>query len=126
MKNLSLLIISIILTFSFIAEGKNLHKNSWLITAYCSCVKCCGKNSDGITASGFPLNTETKIAANNFLPFGTRVQIAEQGEYIIRDRGSIKYFGRLRDKVKHIDIYIPDHSKARAFGVQYKKVEVLK
>lgn len=124
MKKLTLLVLAILL-FSFILEGKNFSKNPWLITFYCSCRICCGKNSDGITASGYSLHIESKIAANNFLPFGTRVLIEGFGEYVICDRGSIKYFGRARDKVKHIDIYIPDHKEALSLGKQWRNVEVL-
>lgn len=126
MKNFILTIL-LILALGSNAEGKSPDKNLWMITFYCACDICITEpaNRDGLTASGFPLHTETKIAANNFLPFGTYIHIEGFGNYVICDRGSIKYFGRAKDRVKHIDIYVPDHQQAKELGVQYKNVEVL-
>ena len=117
-----ILTILIFLSSQLILEAKNSPKNLWQITFYCACKICCGKYSDGITASGFPLTTEVNIAANNFLLFGARVRIKGLGEYIILDRGAVKYFGRKEDKIKHIDIYTLDHKKALELGSQYREV----
>lgn len=123
---ISILILLIFLIIQPIAEAENVKKNLWQITFYCACDICINNpaNRDGLTASGFPLNTETNIAANNFLPFGARVQIEGWGEYIIVDRGSQKYFGRPEDKVEHIDIFVADHNLAVKLGVQYREVVV--
>lgn len=95
----------------------------WKITAYCACVKCCGK-SDGITASGH--KAKYGYIALNWLPFGTKVRIAGLGEFIVMDRGAKSLFGSKKNPIKHIDIYMTSHKEARKFGVKYAEVEILK
>lgn len=95
----------------------------WKITAYCSCVKCCGK-SDGITASG--KQAEYGYVACNWLPFGTLVEIEDLGVFSVQDRGAKSLFGSKKNHIKHLDVYMPTHLEARQFGVMYKKVTVLK
>lgn len=87
-------------------------------TAYCSCVKCCGK-SDGITASGVKAQAGRTIAADTSLfPFGTRVRI-DGHEYVVEDRGgAIKGY--------RIDIYFDSHTEALQFGRRKVEMEVLK
>jgi 3D (Asp-Asp-Asp) domain-containing protein len=96
----------------------------WKITAYCSCVKCCGK-SDGIMANGKKVHPGA--IACNILPLGTKVAIPGVSKteiFTVEDRGSHKLF----DNQKHIDIYKPSHKEALEFGVQkspvYKITEI--
>ena len=116
--------ILIILIVCVLGRCAYLHKyeqESWLISAYCSCKKCCGRWSDGYFASGNVCYIGG--VANNFLPFGSKVII--QGKtYTVEDRGSKKYFGTKRQRVKHIDIYFDDHQEAKEFGVKWLPVEV--
>jgi 3D (Asp-Asp-Asp) domain-containing protein len=101
----------------------------WKITAYCSCVKCCGK-SDGITASGKKASPNHTIALN-WLPFGSKVQI-NGVPYVVEDRGAESHFGTYyhrkgpKNQVKHIDIYMASHNEARNFGVKFLPVEVVR
>lgn len=83
------------------------------ITAYCGCVKCCGK-TDGITASGAKVKAKHTIAAPLEIPFGTQLVINGH-TYTVEDRG-----GAI--KGKRIDIYFDTHEEALAFGVQYVEV----
>jgi 3D (Asp-Asp-Asp) domain-containing protein len=103
--------------------GKNaIADDLWLVTGYCSCKICCGKNAKGITASGKAV--KEGFVACNWLPFGTKVKI--QGKvYIVEDRGSIKYFGTKKQKVKHIDIYFKTHQEAKQWGKKWLEVEIL-
>lgn len=81
------------------------------ISAYCPCVKCCGK-TDGITASGTQA-TAGRTAAMNGVPFGTRIVI-DGHEYIVEDRG-----GGLGKKI--IDIYFDSHEEALNSGLWVDK-----
>jgi 3D (Asp-Asp-Asp) domain-containing protein len=97
----------------------------WRITAYCSCVKCCGK-SDGITASGHKLKPGDKVVACNWLPFGTKVEIKGMGVYSVQDRGARSLFGSKKNHIKHLDVWIASHKEALRFGNQYRGVVMIK
>lgn len=94
----------------------------WKITAYCSCVKCCGK-TDGITASGKP--AQSGYVACNWLKFGTRL-IIDGNSYTVQDRGAKSLFGSKKNKIKHLDIWMASHKAALQYGVKYKEVTILK
>jgi len=40
------------------------------------------------------------------------------------DRGAKSLFGDKTHHIKHLDIYLPTHKQAKAFGVKYLEVEV--
>lgn len=84
---------------------------SVVATAYCPCIKCCGK-TDGITATGVKAKEGRTIAADpKVFPYGTKILI-DGNVYTVEDCGSsIK-----NDKV---DIFFESHEKALDFGVQY-------
>jgi 3D (Asp-Asp-Asp) domain-containing protein len=87
-------------------------------TAYCSCVKCCGK-SDGITASGKKAKANHTIAVDkNVIPLGTKVLINGK-QYVAEDTGSAIIGNR-------IDIfYGSNHEQALEWGRQQIEIEVL-
>lgn len=87
------------------------------LTAYCDCVKCCGK-TDGITASGVKATEGVTVAADRSLPFGTKIYI-DGHEYTVQDRG-----GAI--KGNKIDVYFDSHQDALEFGVQYKEIFTMK
>lgn len=87
------------------------------ITAYCGCEKCCGK-SNKITASGATAAEGVTAAADESIPFGTKVVI-DGVTYTVQDRGGVISGNR-------IDIYFESHSKALQHGRQTKKVVILK
>lgn len=95
----------------------------WKVTGYCSCFRCCGK-SDGVTASG--KKAKYGHIALNWLPFGTKVKVDGLGVFSVQDRGAKSLFGTIKNPIKHIDIYFPSHAQALKFGVQYRKVEIIK
>ena len=90
----------------------------YVITAYCACMQCCGKN-DGITASGAQAVEGVTVAMDKSMPFGTKIYIDGIGERIVQDRG-----GAIRGN--RIDLYFSSHSEALAWGVRYMEVLVEK
>lgn len=88
-----------------------------VLTAYCSCAKCCGK-SDGITASGTKAKQGRTIAVDpRYIPYGTEVVI-DGVTYIAEDCG-----GAI--KGNRIDLFFDSHSEALNFGRQTKIVRVM-
>ena len=89
---------------------------TYKVTAYCACVKCCGK-TNGITASGKKATANHTIAAPSSFAFGT--QIVMNGKtYTVEDRG-----GAIQGN--KIDLYVNSHSEALRWGVRYLNVEVI-
>jgi 3D (Asp-Asp-Asp) domain-containing protein len=112
-----IMMIILLMAICFVANA-----DTFKITSYCSCVKCCGK-SDGIMASG--KKVYNGACAMNWLPFGTKVRIEGLGIYTVEDRGAKSLFGSKTNRIKHIDIWMPSHKDALKFGVKYKEVEIL-
>jgi 3D (Asp-Asp-Asp) domain-containing protein len=85
------------------------------VTAYCPCVKCCGKGAHGITASGKPVSfNRGRFAAadTDLLPFDTRIQIPgyDGGKPVeVIDRG-----GAI--KGHKLDVFFPTHKQALEWG----------
>lgn len=88
---------------------------TYKITAYCSCSKCCGKTT-GRTASGAKATAGVTVAAPAKFAFGTKLNIGGH-IYTVQDRG-----GAI--KGNRIDIYVSSHSQALQWGVKYLPVSV--
>lgn len=91
------------------------------LTAYCPCMKCCGKD-DGITATGTTATEGRTIAVDpSVIPYGSIVTLYyEDGTvhtYTAEDCG-----GGI--KGTRLDIYFDDHQAALQFGVQSAMVYV--
>lgn len=86
------------------------------VTAYCACVKCCGK-TNGITASGTRATANRTVAAPSSFAFGTKIQMNGQ-TYVVEDRGGAIQGNR-------IDLYMNSHSEALAWGVRYLDVKIV-
>ena len=91
------------------------------VTAYCPCVKCCGRGAHGVTASGARItqNGGQFVAADtSVLPFGTKLVIPGYGSGPVEvlDRGGAIKGNRL-------DVFFPTHEQAKAFGRRW--VEIL-
>lgn len=89
---------------------------TYKITAYCSCSKCCGK-ATGRTASGTQATAGRTVAAPAKFAFGTKLNIGGN-IYTVEDRG-----GAI--KGNRIDIYVSSHSAALQWGVRYLPVSVV-
>lgn len=87
-------------------------------TAYCACMKCCGK-TDGITATGTKATAGRTIAVNpNVIPYGTQV-IINGNTYVAEDCG-----GAI--KGNDVDIFFNTHEEALIFGRQVLTAYILK
>ena len=90
----------------------------FVITAYCPCVKCCGK-SDGITATGTKATQGRTIAVDpSKIPYGTQVEIEGVGIMIAEDCG-----GAI--KGNKIDLYFDTHQDALNWGRQTRQIKIL-
>ena len=87
------------------------------VSAYCACIKCCGK-TDGITASGTKATAGKTIAAPKQYAFGTKIEIAGMGTYTVEDRGGAITGNKL-------DIYFDSHSEALKFGRRQLQIRVI-
>lgn len=97
-------------------QAKTILLKNVKLTAYCPCVKCCGK-SDGITASGAKAVQGVTAATDRSIPFGAKLHIDGVGERVAQDRG-----GAIRGN--RIDVYFDLHMNAVEFGVKYADVVV--
>ena len=92
-----------------------INGETYKITAYCSCSKCCGKTT-GRTASGTVATAGRTVAAPAKFAFGTKLNIGGH-IYTVEDRGGAIQGNR-------IDIYVSSHSAASQWGVKYLSVSV--
>lgn len=90
------------------------------ITAYCACKRCCSKKwSGGPTKSGAMPVQGVTVAGPVGFKMGTRVWIEGVGVRVVQDRTAARYNGRW-------DVFFNDHNDARRFGINERKVKVLK
>jgi 3D (Asp-Asp-Asp) domain-containing protein len=93
------------------------------VTGYCPCRKCCGKSSDGITASGHRIRKGDEfVAADKAYLFGTKVIVPGYNSskpVEVLDRGRAIHGNRL-------DVFFHSHRQALAWGVRYLLVKVRK
>ena len=91
------------------------------VTAYYPCRKCCGKRSDGITASGHKIRRgDTFVAAVKRYSFDAKMTIPGYGKSIpvkVLDRS-----GSIRGN--RLDVFFRSHKKARKWGIRYLDVKV--
>ena len=91
---------------------------NYKLTYYCSCELCCDVET-GITATGTPVVEGQTIAVDpNVIPYGTQV-IINGHVFTAEDCGGAIEGNR-------IDIYVNDHDRANALGVNYADVYLVK
>lgn len=99
----TLAILVVLLTLQ--GQGKE-----FIVTAYCSCEKCCGKWSKvGKTAMGVRPKEGVTVAASRAIPFGTKLAIEGVGVRVVQDRLAKRFDGR-------VDVYFAGHRDAVKFG----------
>jgi len=91
------------------------------VTAYCPCEKCCGKYSDGITASGHKIRPgDVFVAADRKYAMGTEMILAGYNNtepVKVLDRG-----GAIRGD--RLDVFFYTHQEALNWGVRYLDVKI--
>lgn len=96
------------------AEGITPTIRSMNVSAYCACVKCCGKE-DGETASQTQVQEWYTVAAGQGYEMGTIIYIPSlsdkpnQGWFVVEDRGGAIDNSKL-------DLYFATHQAALNFG----------
>lgn len=104
--------------------------DTYTVTAYCACEKCCGKwalnrplDENGkpivIGAGNVPLTSNYSVASP--LPMGTILEIDGQ-QYEVQDKTADFVADRYNGKI--IDIYFDSHEKAVEFAKQEKEVKI--
>ena len=94
------------------------HLGEFKLTAYCTCSKCCGEWSDGITYTGVQATPGRTIAVDpEVIPLGSTVYI-NGFEYTAEDIGGAIEGNR-------IDVLCSSHEEALEFGIQYADVSIL-
>lgn len=97
---------------------KPISLGEFKITAYCSCEKCCGDWSDGLTYTETVATEKRTIAVDpDVIPLGSIVEINGLN-YIAEDIG-----GAIKDN--HIDIFFSSHDDALEWGVQYHEIYLI-
>ncbi len=91
------------------------------VTAYCPCEKCCGKYSDGITASGHKIRPgDVFVAADRKYAMGAEMIVAGYNNskpVKVLDRGGAIKGDRL-------DVFFYTHQEALNWGVRYIDVKI--
>ena len=102
-----------------IKETEQGFAETYIVTAYCPCEKCCGK-TDGITSTGAKATEGITVAVDpNKIPYGSVIEIEGLGIRVAEDcGGAIK-----RNK---IDLYFNTHEQAFEWGRQERKIKIIK
>lgn len=96
-------------------DAAQTKEQTFTVTAYCPCEKCCGTYANGYTSTGAKATQGVTIATDpDVTPMGTEVEI-DGHIYIAQDVGGAINGNR-------IDLYFDSHEDALRWGVQEKTV----
>lgn len=96
-------------------EAAQAQEQTFTVTAYCPCEKCCGAYANGYTATGEKATQGVTIAADpDVLPMGTEIEL-DGHTYTVQDTGGAIAGNRL-------DLYFDSHEDAMRWGVREKIV----
>ncbi len=96
-------------------DAAQKQEQTFTVTAYCPCEKCCGAYANGYTATGEKATQGVTIAADpDVLPMGTEIEL-DGHTYTVQDTGGAIAGNRL-------DLYFDSHEDALRWGVQEKIV----
>lgn len=88
-----------------------------LVTAYCPCRKCCGKDADGRTSRGRDAFKTRGVAVDpTVIPYGTVAAIPGAGQFIADDTGGAMRQDWRKRGIVHIDLRFSSHGDALAWG----------
>jgi 3D (Asp-Asp-Asp) domain-containing protein len=89
------------------------------ISAYCPCQRCCGKYSDGVTATGKDAYSKGVAVDPKVIPLGTKIHIPGYGTVEADDVGGAIKGDRL-------DVRFKTHQEALEWGRQFKEVTIFR
>jgi 3D (Asp-Asp-Asp) domain-containing protein len=96
-------------------EAPQTQEQTFTVTAYCPCEKCCGAYANGYTATGEKATQGVTVAADpDVLPMGTEIEL-DGHTYTVQDTGDAIAGNRL-------DLYFDSHEDALRWGVREKIV----
>ena len=96
-------------------DAAQTQEQTFTVTAYCPCEKCCGAYANGYTATGEKATQGVTIAADpDVLPMGTKIEL-DGHTYTVQDTGGAIAGNRL-------DLYFDNHEDALRWGVREKIV----
>lgn len=94
----------------------------WVVKAYCTCEKCCGKDKEPVGAMGVKLESGYSCAAASDIPYDTTLMVDGYGRVCVQDRipSSIQ-----KENANSICIYFDSHDEAVAFGLKQTSVQLV-
>ena len=96
------------------------------VTAYCCCSICCEKwSGGGVTSTGRDASLPGAAADPRVLPYGTVLDIPGIGVRAIDDTGGAMRKSARKQAI-HIDVRMATHAEARAWGVRWLEVGVVR
>lgn len=100
-----------------------------LVTAYCPCEKCCGRNARGLTCLRQSAWCPGVAVDPRAIPYGTRLVVPgyNDGRPVVADDtgGAMRRDWRLKKRL-HIDVRVTYHWQAQQFGRQTITIKVLR
>ena len=115
----------LILALALLGGQGSAYAETYKLTAYCPCTKCCGDfpgKIRGQTSSGAMATAGRTLAAAKGVKFGTVVVAVVDGRRevvgVVEDRG-----GAITER--RLDLYFDSHAEALRFGVQQVDITFL-
>jgi len=114
------------------AAGSNTGKRTYyragkikaLVTGYCPCSKCCGRQADGSTSTGRDARKYPGVAADpKAISYGCVVNIPGVGYRQVDDTGGAMRRS-WRKGIYHLDLRFRSHQDALRWGRKWMMVEV--
>lgn len=88
------------------------------LSAYCHCARCCG-SANAPAANGRPPVVGLTVAGPRWIPLGTWIYIEGIGRRLVTDRLASAFDDRF-------DLFVANHQTAKQFGVQQRRITLLK
>lgn len=96
-----------------------------LVTAYCPCRKCCGRDANGVTSTGRNAFRYQGVAADpKAIPYGRYVRIPGVGFRKVDDTGGAMRQSWRKKGIVHLDLRFRQHKDALNWGRRWMFVDV--
>lgn len=106
-------------------EAAPKYREAWaVVTAYCPCTRCCGRDAAGTTSIGKSAWRPGIAADPRAIPYGTRVFVPGYGSFMVDDTGSAMRRSWRNDGKIHLDIRMTYHWQAKEWGNRLMKIRI--